>query len=142
MNDSGRFARNVLREVARDQPSVRIIAAACAATDHELDCFAVEKSSTEAARAETSNTEIMIGSKNTPSVSPYDHLLVIWLSSLEASLSARLYETSRIRYFSAKARRTPSSDKYYFSFFAAFDVFAGNFRSLALQFKKFCGLAL
>src|SRR5947208_16855731 len=36
------------------------------------------------------DTEIMIRSKNRPSAFAMSHLLVVWLSSLEASLSARL----------------------------------------------------
>src|SRR5918993_1509659 len=41
LNDSGWFAGNVLREVARDQPGVRIITSAGGSADDELDCFAL-----------------------------------------------------------------------------------------------------
>src|SRR5918992_1972358 len=43
LDDSGRFARNVLSEVARDKPGVRIIASTGGTTDDELDCFAPVK---------------------------------------------------------------------------------------------------
>src|SRR6266536_1215043 len=39
LDDSGGFARNVLSEVARDKPGVRIIASTGGATDDELDGF-------------------------------------------------------------------------------------------------------
>src|ERR687891_728343 len=41
LDDGGRFAGNVLSEVARDKPGVRIIASIGGATDDELDCFAL-----------------------------------------------------------------------------------------------------
>jgi hypothetical protein len=39
LNHRVRFARNVFRKVARNQSSVRIVAAACGASDDELNGF-------------------------------------------------------------------------------------------------------
>jgi hypothetical protein len=41
LDDGGGFAGNILSEVARDQPGVRIVASTGGTTDHELDCFAL-----------------------------------------------------------------------------------------------------
>jgi hypothetical protein len=41
LDDHGGFAGNVLSEVARDQPGVRIVAATGGTTDDEVDGFAL-----------------------------------------------------------------------------------------------------
>src|SRR3990172_4140398 len=41
LDDNVGFAGNVLSEVARDKPGVRIIASTGGTTDDELDCFAL-----------------------------------------------------------------------------------------------------